>query len=65
MSKVTLIVHFVFLSPFVLSETFCNAPSVKDGNFNVNMSDENPLKLLGMIADIFSWNYPRKINACI
>ena len=35
MSKVILITHFIFLAPFVLSETFCNAPSVKDGNFNV------------------------------
>ena len=61
MSKVIIIIHFMFLAPFALSETFCNAPSVKDGNFNVeNMSDENPLKLLGMIANIFSWNLSKE-----
>ena len=51
----------IFFSTNSFSEQFCHAPSVKDGGFNVeNLNDENPLKLLGMIANIFSWSLPKE-----
>ena len=57
MCRFIIFISFFLISLSSLSEQFCDAPSVKDGNFNVdNMNDENPIKFLGMIANVFSWN---------
>lgn len=57
MCRLIIFIGFLFFSLSSWSEQFCDAPSVKDGNFNVeNMDDENPIKFLGMIANVFSWN---------
>jgi hypothetical protein len=61
MYKIIISFIFIFFSRYSLSEQFCDAPSVKDGGFNVeNLNDENPLKLLGMMANIFSWNLSKE-----
>ena len=61
MYKLIILINLFFLQSVLLSKEFCNAPSVKSGSFNVdNMPDENPLKTLGIIANIFSWNLPQE-----
>ena len=44
MCRFIIFIGFLFFSLSSWSEQFCDAPSVKDGNFNVeNMDDENPI----------------------
>ena len=61
MYKIILFLSLLFLFPLKARDIFCNAPSVKDGNFNVeNLNNETPLKVLGMVANIFSWSLPKE-----
>ena len=61
MYRIIIFLSLFFISLCSLSEQFCNAPSVQDGSFNVeNINDENPLKLLGMVANVFSWSLPNE-----
>ena len=68
MYKLILFFNILLLSQFSFSKNDCNVPivpSTKDGAFNVeNMEDNNPMKLLGMTANLFSWSL-NKEDKCL
>lgn len=56
MYKIFFITFLFFIVNHSEGKDLCNAPSSRDGDFNVeNLPDENLNKFLGLVGNLFSW----------